>query len=78
MGLRSNEIAGVLVRNGAKPENSDAAWAWLQRTQRKTKSQLGISVGCPGCIMPMQCGAEEAVRELLSLFSRTWLAVNAR
>ena len=67
MGLRSNEIAGVLVRNGAKPENSDAAWAWLQENAASVKDKspsLAFQLDALDGIAPMQCGEEEAVREL--------------
>jgi len=40
IGLRANEIAGVLVRNGAKPENREAAWAWLQNNAAEVKPQV--------------------------------------
>ena len=40
IGLRANEIASVLVRNGTKPENRDAAWAWLQENAAAVKPQV--------------------------------------
>ena len=40
LGLRSNEIAGVLVRNGAKPENREAAWTWLQANAANVKAKV--------------------------------------
>ena len=40
IGLRANEIASVLVRNGTKPENRDAAWAWLQDNAAAVKPQV--------------------------------------
>ena len=67
MGLRSNEIAGVLVRNGAKPENSDAAWAWLQENAASVKTKVPawhFSWMPWMASRPCSVEQEEAVREL--------------
>ena len=67
MGLRSNEIAGVLVRNGAKPENSDAAWAWLQENAATVKTKIPawhFSWMPWMASRPCSVEQEEAVREL--------------
>ena len=66
LGLRSNEIAGVLVRNGAKPENRDAAWAWLgERRERKDESSAWHFSWMPWMASrPCSVEQEKAVREL--------------
>ena len=67
MGLRSNEIVGVLVRNGAKPENSDAAWAWLQENAASVKTKVPawhFSWMPWMASRPCSVEQEEAVREL--------------
>lgn len=40
IGLRSNEIAGVLTRNGARPENREASWSWLQTNAASVKDHV--------------------------------------